>query len=65
MEEKSNKKDKLKKFVRMKEGVEMYSMSRTSLTNLAREASAIYKVGGIVLLNTEVLDQYLELFREE
>lgn len=65
MEENVNRKDKFKKFVRMKEGVEMYSMSRTSLTNLARDAKAIYKVGGIVLINTEILDRYMELFREE
>lgn len=65
MEEQKNKKDKFKKFVRMKEGVELYSMSRTTLTKRAREANAIYKVGSIVLLNTEIMDNYLELFREE
>lgn len=58
------KKDiKNKKYIRYKDGAEMYSMSVTSFSKLAREAGAIYKIRNIVLVNTEILDEYLEAFK--
>lgn len=57
------KKDKVKKFVRYKEGAEMYSMSLRKFQDLAKDAGAIYKVGKMVLVNCEVFEKYLETFR--
>ena len=47
-----------------KEGAILYSMSQNKFEAFAKEAGATYKVGGIVLVNTEIIDKYIELFRE-
>ena len=52
-----------KKFVRYKEGAELYSMSQSKFEQLARDAKATYKVDKLVLVNCEILDEYLETFR--
>ena len=52
-----------KKFVRYKDGAKMYSMGLTKFQELAKEANACYKLGQLVLVNTEILDKYLESFR--
>lgn len=52
-----------KKFVRYKDGARMYSMGLTKFQELAKEANACYKLGQLVLVNTEILDEYLEKFR--
>ena len=52
-----------KKFVRYKDGAKMYSMGLTKFQELAKEAKACYKLGQLVLVNTEILDKYLESFR--
>ena len=52
-----------KKFVRYKAGAKMYSMGLTKFQELAKEAKACYKLGQLVLVNTEILDKYLESFR--
>lgn len=57
------KEDKKKKFVRYKEGSEIYSMSLRKFQELAKDAGAIYKVGKMALVNCEILDQYMESFR--
>ena len=57
------KEDKNKKFVRYKEGSEMYSMSLRKFQDLAKDAGAIYKVGKMVLVNCEIFDRYMETFR--
>lgn len=57
-------KRKAKKFVRYKEGAELYSMGHCKFEQLAREAKATYKIDGIVLVNTEIFEEYLETFRE-
>ena len=31
---------------------------------LAKEAKAVYKIRNIALVNIEILDEYMELFRE-
>ena len=51
-----------KKFVRYKDGAILYSMCQKQFESLAREAQAIYKVNKMVLVNTEILDKYLESF---
>ena len=57
------KEDKKKKFVRYREGSEMYSMSLRKFQDLAKDAGAIYKVGKMVLVNCEIFDRYMETFR--
>ncbi|MBQ9489621.1 MAG: hypothetical protein IKO03_15555 [Lachnospiraceae bacterium] len=52
-----------KKFVRYKEGAEIYSMCQTKFERMARDAKAIYKLDKLVLVNTEIFDRYLETFR--
>ena len=52
------------KFVRYKEGPEMYVMGLSKFHELAKEAHATYKLNQLVLVNIEVLDEYLELYRE-
>ena len=53
-----------KKFVRYGEGAQLYSMSQSTFEKLAKEAKAIYKYNNLVLVNTEKIDEYLELFHE-
>ena len=52
-----------KKYIRYKEGAELYSMSQKKFEQLAKEAKATYKIDKLVLVNTEILDEYLELYR--
>lgn len=52
-----------KRFVRYKEGAEMYSMGLTKFQELAKQANAIYKVNKLVLVNCDIFEQYLETFR--
>ena len=56
-------KQKVKKFVRYKEGAEMYSMCQSTFERMAREAKATYKLDKLVLVNTELFEKYLETFR--
>ena len=52
-----------RKFVRYKEGADLYSMSQSKFEQLAKDAGAIYKLNKLVLVNREVFDEYLESFR--
>lgn len=56
-------KKKVKKFVRYKEGAEMYSMCQSKFERMAREAKATYKLDKLVLVNTDLFEKYLETFR--
>ncbi len=53
-----------KKFVKYDEGAAMYSMGIHAFTELAKEAKAIYRIRRIVLVNTEIIDEYMENFRD-
>ncbi|MCM1159224.1 MAG: DUF6462 family protein [Bacteroidales bacterium] len=53
-----------KKYVRYKEGAERYSMGLHTFQELAKEANAIYRVRKIVLVNTEIFEEFLENFKE-
>lgn len=57
-------KRKYLKFVRYKDGAMLYGMGLSKFQQIAREAKATYKVDKIVLVNTEILDKYMETFRE-
>lgn len=52
-----------KKFIRYKEGAELYSISQSKFEKLAKDAKAIYKVDKVVLVNCELFEKYLETFR--
>ena len=52
-----------KKFVRYKDGAALYSMSQSKFEQLAKDAQATYKIDKLVLVNTKILDEYLETFR--
>lgn len=56
-------KSNVQKSVRYAEGAKMYSMGLSKFQELAKDAKACYKVGQLVLVNTEILDDYLETFR--
>lgn len=52
-----------KRFVRYKEGAELYSLGLTKFQELAKEAKAVYKVDKVALVNCEIFEKYLETFR--
>lgn len=52
-----------KKFFRLQECAELYSIGLNKTRELAEEAEAIYKVDGMVLVNIEIFEKYLETFR--
>ena len=52
-----------KKFVRYKEGADLYSMSQSKFEQMVKDAGAVYKLNKLVLVNREVFDDYLESFR--
>lgn len=54
-----------KKFVRYDEGAKLYSMGLHTFQQLAKDAGATYHIKGIVLVNTEIIDEFLEAFRDE
>lgn len=52
-----------KKFFRLQECADLYSIGINKTRELAEEAEATYKVDGMVLINTELFERYLESFR--
>ena len=56
---------KFKRFVRYKDGAVLYSMSLNQFKKLAHNADAIYKYGKMVLVNTKIVDEYLEYYHVE
>ena len=53
-----------KKFVRYKSGAKIYSMSEREFNKLAHDAGAVYKINKMALVKLDVLDDYLEYFRQ-
>ena len=58
-------KAKKKIYVRYAEGAELFSMGLHSFQNLAKDAGAIRKVKGCVLVNLEKVQEFIESFDEE
>ena len=52
-----------KRFVRYKEGAELYSMCQSKFEDMARDAGAVYKLNKLVLVNCDIFEEYLETFR--
>ena len=59
------KKTNNKRFVRYPEGAEMYSMSLSKFQQLAKDAKECYKMNRLVLVNLDILEEYLETFHIE
>ena len=51
-----------KRFVRYKEGAELYSMCQSKFEQMAKDAGAIYKLNKLVLVNCDIFEEYLETF---
>ena len=45
-----------KRFVRYKDGAQLYSMSQSIFERLAKDAHATYKVGKMVLVNCNIFE---------
>ena len=60
---KNEKKVNKDKFVRYDEGAKMYHMGISKFQQLAKDAKACYKLNQLVLVNLEILDEYMETFR--
>lgn len=58
-------KDGRKKFVRLNEGAALYSVGINTFREWAIDAGAIYRIKKITLVNTNLIDEYLEHFRDE
>lgn len=56
MEKKPKKVDR-KRFVRYKEGTEMYSMCQSKFEDMAKNAGAIYKLNKLVLVNCDIFER--------
>ena len=54
------KKQNIEKFVRYDEGAKLYHMGISKFQEIAKEAKACYKIGHLVLVNTEIIDDGFE-----
>ena len=52
-----------KRFVRYKEGAELYCVCQSTFEKWAKEAWATCKIGKAVIVDCEIFEQYLETFR--
>lgn len=59
---KMTKLEAAKKYVRYKEGADLYSMCQSTFEKRAKEAKAVYKLDKLVLVNVEKFEKYLETF---
>lgn len=57
--------ERLKKFVSIEEGAMLYSVGKNTFREMAKEANTRYHVKRRVLINTEKMDEYPELFTDE
>ena len=53
-----------RRFVRYKEGAKIYGMSEREFNKLAHDARAVYKRNKMALVKLDIIDRYLEYFRE-
>ena len=53
-----------RRLLRYQQAEIVYSLSHKKLMELANAAGAIYRMDGIVLINREIFDEYLERFHE-
>ncbi len=53
-----------KKFVSYQEGKDLYSVGLHTFEQMAKDAGAVYHIKRRVLVNTEIMDEYMENFRD-
>lgn len=53
-----------RKLVNYKEGAELYLLGLHTFQKITKDAGAIYRLNGCVLINTEIIDEYMEMFHE-
>lgn len=53
-----------KSFVTYREGCDYYDLTEKVMTRLAKEAGATIRIGRIVMIDTEILDKYIDSFRD-
>ncbi len=56
---------RVKKFVSLEEGAAIYSIGTNTFREMAKDAHATYRVKRRVLVNLELMDEYLECFQDE
>lgn len=54
-----------KKFMRIDEAKEYFSVGRHTMEKWSKDAKAIYKINGVKLINIEKIEKFLEAFLEE
>lgn len=52
-----------KRFIRTKEAMETYHIGRTRMVEISRDAGAVLKIDGTLLIDAKKLDEYIESFR--
>ncbi len=53
------------KYMRYREAKTYYCLGLNTIQRLAKEAGATIRIGKCVLIDTEILDKYIDSFREE
>ena len=64
-QKRSEVKEEARRLLRYQQAEIVYSLSHKKLMELANDAGAIYRMDGIVLINREIFDEYLEQFHEK
>lgn len=54
-----------KKYVRIDEAAELYSVSERTIEKWVRKCKARYKIDGVALYNTEIIDRFIETMGQE
>lgn len=54
-----------RRFLNYAQGAKIYRLPYWSFVRVAKEAKAVYHIKGVVLVNVEIIDEYLESFRHE
>ena len=57
LKEMIRKDDETKRFIRCRQGVELYNMSRPQFVKLAIEAGAAYKINSMILVDKNIFEQ--------
>ena len=63
LKEMIRKDDETKRFIRCRQGVELYNMSRPQFMKLAIEAGAAHKINSMILVDKNIFEQYLDTFK--
>ena len=53
-----------RQFLKYKDAEIVYSLTHRKLLEMADEAGAIYRIDGTVLINRDIVDDYLEQFHQ-